>query len=165
MQVSKMTGDGCQVKALEARYNLKKSAVYDRLSKLNIKAANIRGVGSFVSEEQLRALDEYDRQLQLGDSGLSTTPTGQAGISDAQSILAVLPTVMQLLTDRASTDLMANYRQLQEASDRGWFLPTLLVRQLIGVTPHGASFERCGFRFEPAAKHRSTEWRVSNITV
>jgi hypothetical protein len=160
IQVSEIT-----VPSLDARYGIKRAAVYKRLSKLEIKPTHIKGIGAFISDEQLRALDEYDRRLKMGESTESIEPSRLGRIPDVEGVLTVLPAVMQMLTDRASTDLMANYRQLQEAADRGWHLPTMLVRELIGVTPHGASFERCGFRFEPAAKYRSTEWRVSNITV
>jgi hypothetical protein len=168
MVVSEVTtiADGCPVTELLDRYQIKRTALHERMTKLGIKSVRIKGLPHrIITAEQLSRLDEYDRQLSLGATSAMSTERPERGEQVSSiDLLTVLPAVMQMLTDRASRDLMANYRQLQEASDRGWFLPTSLVRELIGVTPHGARFDRCGFRFEPAAKYRSTEWRVSNIT-
>jgi hypothetical protein len=151
--------DGFKVADLPDRYGIGRTALYDRLKKLNIKPLKPEGInGSIITADQLQALDRYDLALKQGTSlipALAEQPTdgGQ---------LEVMGEIVNQLCQPAG-DRLSTYRELQEAVDQGWWLPTSMVRDMLGVAPHGASFERWGFRFVPAAKHRSTEWRVERI--
>jgi hypothetical protein len=152
---------GCRVSELQERYGLKKSAVYDRLKQANIRPTNIRGVGSFVSEEQLAMLDEYDRRIKLGES---IAPVESGGLAEAVGRDALWGLVVRALGNRPIGDPLANHRALQEAVDNGWLLSTALVRDLVGVMPRGAGLSRMGFRFCPVeSSGRSTEWRVVKV--
>jgi hypothetical protein len=152
---------GCRVSELQERYRLKKSAVYDRLKQANIKPTNIRGVGSFVDDEQLAMLDEYDRRIKLGES---IAPVDSGGLAETVDRDALWGLVVQSLGSRPIGDPLANHRALQEAADNGWLLSTALVRALVGVTPMGAGLSRMGFRFIPAdSSGRSREWRVVKV--
>lgn len=151
--------DSFKVADLPARYSIGRTALYDRLKKLNIKPLKPEGInGSIVTADQLQTLDRYDLALKQG-TGLIPAPTEQPTDSGQLALMgAIVGQLCQPAADRLST-----YRELQEAVDQGWWLPTSMVRDMLGVAPHGAFFERWGFRFVPAAKHRSTEWRVERI--
>lgn len=57
------------------------------------------------------------------------------------------------------------YNFLQNAADKGWHLPTSVVRSITGATPRGTYWKRYGFEFTPATRHGSEKaWAVAQAT-
>lgn len=55
------------------------------------------------------------------------------------------------------------YRELEEAIEKKWLLPTSKVKELIGIKPRGEVFERGNFRFVKYGKIGSeAAWKVKH---
>ena len=165
--------DSVKVSSLLDRYGIGKTALHNRLNALGIEAEK-RGRFSYVSAAQLEQMDQLDLRLKAGEpmpkpsnDEESDTFTGHVhrtlterspntSIALSPSTDAAILTLASML--QKPVDLLANHRSLQEACDKGWALPTPVLRELIGVKPHGEEFDRLGFRFVRTA--RKTEWRV-----
>ena len=160
--------DSVPVAGLTDRYNIKRTAIYDRLKALGIEPEK-RGRSSHISKAQLDQLDELDKRLKAGEGmpkpsaelvhrNFTDHPPNLTALSPStDSGLLTIASMLQTL--KGPTDPMANYHALQSACDKGWLLPTGKVRELIGVKPHGAVFDRLGFRF--TRSDRRTEWKVT----
>jgi hypothetical protein len=176
------TVDSVPVSGLAERYNIKPTALYDRLKALGIKPEK-RGRSSFISGGQLDEMDQLDLRLKAGEPmptnmtaehdehdrrtftehspNLSAehSPNSIAPLSPStDSGLMVIASMLQASL-REPRDPMQNYRDLKEAAIEGYLLPTALVQKLIGVTPRGEEFDRLGFRF--VRSQRRTEWSVT----
>ena len=177
------TIDSVPVSGLTDRYQIGRTALYDRLKALGIEPEK-RGRSSHISHSQLGHLDELDTRLKAGESmpkpptehsaNMTTehdrrtftehSPNLFAGHSPntigslSPSTDAAILTLASML--KRPLDPMANYYALQSAWDNGWLLPTDKVRELIGVAPRGEECDRLGFRFTRSTKRR-TEWSVS----
>lgn len=168
--------DSVPVAGLTDRYNIGRTAFYDRLKALGIEPEK-RGRSSHISKAQLDQLDELDKRLKAGEGmpkpsadhppNLSTELVHRNFTDHPPNLTALSPstdsgllTIASMLQNlKEPTDPMANYHALQSACDKGWLLPTGKVRELIGVKPHGAVFDRLGFRFTRSS--RRTEWKVT----
>ncbi len=168
--------DSIPLSSLADRYKVGRTAMYDRLKALGIEPEK-RGRLAYISGVQLHQMDELDTRLKAGElmpkptaehdrqtsleysPNLSTkhSPDSTALAPSTDSALLTIASMLQSLKE--PTDPMANYRALQSAVDNGWLLPTSKVRELVGVKPHGAEFDRLGFRFIRSA--RRTEWKVT----
>lgn len=168
------TVDSIPVSGLTDRYEIGRTALYDRLKALGIEPEK-RGRTSHISASQLDRLDELDTRLKNGEP-MPSPPTGQITEHDRRTFteqppntspntsIALSPSTDAAILTLASMlqprpDPLANYHSLQAAADNGWLLPTALVRELVGVTPRGEEFDRLGFRF--VRQTRRTEWSVS----
>jgi hypothetical protein len=176
------TVDSVPVAGLTDRYQVGRTALYDRLKALGIEPEK-RGRASYVSASQLDELDQLDLRLKAGEPmpkpstghlaehdrrtftehspNLSAehSPNSIAPLSPStDSGLMVIASMLQASL-REPRDPMQNYRDLKEAAIEGYLLPTALVQKLIGVTPRGEEFDRLGFRFVRA--DRRTEWSVT----
>ena len=171
--------DSVPVSGLTDRYQIGRTALYDRLKALGIEPEK-RGRSSHISGSQLDQMDELDTRLKAGEPMPSNMTTGQTehdrrtftehspNLSTehspnnlttlSPSTDSALLTLASMLQATQHKDPMANYHALQSACDHGWLLTTESVRELIGVKPHGAEFDRLGFRF--VRSDRRTEWHV-----
>ena len=169
------TIDSVPVSGLTDRYQIGRTALYDRLKALGIEPEK-RGRSSHISSAQLAQLDELDLRLKAGEPMPKPT-TGHLAEHDhrtyteqppntsiaplspsTDSGLMVIASMLQASL-REPRDPMQNYRDLKESAIEGYLLPTALVQKLIGVTPRGEEFDRLGFRFVRA--DRRTEWSVT----
>lgn len=162
--------DSIPVSTLPDRYEIGRSALYNRINALGISVER-RGKLSHVSASQLDQLDQLDTRLKAGEAmpttiddkspgHLSTEHTLNKLTTTSPSTDSALLTIASMLqaSINESRDLMRNYRALQSAADNGWLLPTNKVRELVGVKPHGNEYDRLGFRFVRC--DRRAEWRV-----
>ena len=161
--------DSVPVSGLTDRYQIGRTALYDRLKALGIEPEK-RGRSSHISGAQLREMDQLDTRLKNGEPMPSTT-SNLAAEPDRRTFTEHSPDRSESLSP--STDLglilaklyppdrLSNYRDLQAAADHGWLLPSDKVRELVGVKPHGEEFDRMGFRFVRSA--RRNEWKVTNL--
>ena len=66
-----------------------------------------------------------------------------------------------MVQNRLSPPPLQNFRELEEAVEKGWLLPTSKVKDLIGVKPSSQVFERGSFRFVRRGKiGAEAAWRV-----
>ena len=172
------TIDSVPVSSLTDRYQIKQTALYDRLKVLGIQPEK-RGRSSHISNSQLDQMDQLDLRLKAGEP-MPTNPTAEQTEHDRRTftehssnlsaehspntIASLSPSTDAAILTLASMlkrpiDPMANYYALQAACDNNWLLPTDKVRDLIGVIPRGDIYDRLGFRF--VRSDRRTEWSVS----
>ncbi|NEP23732.1 hypothetical protein [Moorena sp. SIO3I6] len=156
--------DKFPLKDLQSRYDIGRTALYERLKHINIKA-NKEGRSSFVSGEQLEELDRLHNHLEGGGTfedfeSLSTTGNSQGAISlnsSPNSSLNVHRTnfweaereALEVLIDAIASGIeRANINRMQPlspieymhqlkiAAQEQWLLTTSEVRELIKVKPH-----------------------------
>lgn len=177
------TIDSVPVSGLADRYQIKQTALYDRLKALGIKPEK-RGRSSHISNLELDQMDQLDTRLKAGEP-MPSNPTAEqtehdrrtftehspnlSAVHSVNTISSLSPstdsallTIASMLQSsiRESSDPMKNYRALQSACDNGWLLTTESIRALVGVTPRGEVYDRLGFRFVRSTARR-TEWSVS----
>lgn len=174
--------DPYPISALQDRYDLdSKQAVYDRINKLGIQPV-ARGK---LSLEQLDILDRLDKHLEDGGtikdfinpSSLSPHPGNKPlhedkspRIADADGLVTV-EEVCKLIERVAKairpTTYLADYEELERAAEKGWILPTSIVKQLIGVRPTTTvsnRFTRGSFVFIRSGKiGGSAAWKVQKL--
>ena len=174
--------DQIPIAQLQDRYGLERSSVYARLSALKIKPLKI-GRRSFVSEDQVKRLDEFDSYLKSGgnvadfmsnghpvDASESSLEVSSGHLLDAQlsnqTILDVLSDLVAGLSRRPTDDLSARLHLLQDACDHGWLLPTSELAQALQLNPktlsHHKSYQRYGFSFTKVGRSGAeSAWEVS----
>jgi len=176
--------DRLQVNQLSDRYNLARSAVYERIKALGIQTEKI-GNKAFVNSEQLKLLDEFHEFIQRGgtaaefremrgiqkaeeapelSSGLSAAPSEMFGIITA--IVSEVAARFQPPTPEPNP--LGYYEFLEQAAQKGWLLRTSEVANLLDLPPselrqYGDSFSEAGFVFTKAGYRSQGEvaWRVS----
>ena len=174
--------DQIPIAQLQDRYGLERSSVYARLSALKIKPVKI-GRRSFVSEDQVKRLDEFDSYLKSGgnvadfmsnghpiDSSESSLEVSSGHPIDSQlsnqAFLIILSDLAAALSRRPTDDLSARLHLFQDACDHGWLLPTSELAQLLQLNPksliHHKSYQRYGFTFTKLGRTGvESAWEVS----
>lgn len=173
------TADLIPVNQLQDRYNIKRSALYNRLSALKILPTKL-GRRAFVSQEDVMRMDALADHLEAGgtihdfeeqdddmdsptssltlasESDMGSTNPG-ANFAAFMDAITARPEPIQALTNRL--DL------LEKAATHEWLLPTSdlsmaldLSRRSVGKHP---KFERYGFIFTKVGQQGTeTSWRV-----
>ena len=184
--------DRFPVSELRDRFNIGRTALYERMNTLSIKPVK-QGTKSYVSGEQLQWMDELDFHLKSG-GGLSdfkqsvqrtsgeqteqlSLPISRE-ISPAQSsaIVSVIEGVVQSVFTRLAPQpaqagmRLAHLRELEEAYEKKWILSTSELADLLGLSAttvrgYGDQFEEAGFVFERSGTRSRGEvaWKVSKI--
>ncbi|ARV62849.1 hypothetical protein BZZ01_04585 [Nostocales cyanobacterium HT-58-2] len=145
--------DPFPIAALQDRYGLSSlQSVYDRLNGIKIKPV-IRGK---ISSDQLEILDRLDAHLKAGGTigdfhhgkleRVEKTESTET-IVQFDTINWLSGMVEKLALARSADSPLAAYRELSEAAQQGWILPTSIVAELIGIKPRGDRFVRGNFVF------------------
>lgn len=182
--------DPYPISALQDRYGLdSKQAIYDRINKLGIQPV-ARGK---LSLDQLDMLDRLDKHIKKGGTirdfinpnSLPPHPENKPLHEDksvdlvdleygAQPSADGLVTVEEVcrIIERVATAIrptthLSDYEELERAAEKGWILPTSIVKQLIGVRPTTTvsdRFTRGSFVFIRSGKiGGSAAWKVQKI--
>lgn len=177
--------DRLPVGQLSARYNLVRSAIYNRLDALGIKPERV-GNKSYVNAEQLRLLDDLHQFIQAGGNTaefieMRGIRKGQEPPEELSSGLSLnQPDIFKLVAAIASEiasrlqppmpdpDPLAYFETLERAARNGWLLRTSEVAYLLDMPPstireYGDRFSEAGFVFTKAGYRAPGEvaWRVS----
>lgn len=177
--------DRLPVSQLSNRYNIVRSAVYNRLEALNIRPERI-GNKAYVNAEQLQLLDELHQFIQAGGTtaefqerrGIQKETEASAGLSSGLS--TIQPDIIQLVSAIAAQfasklqapspepNPLAYLETLEQAARNGWLLKTSEVAYLLDLRPseiasYGDRFAEAGFFFTRAGYRAGGEvaWRVS----
>lgn len=177
--------DRLPVGQLSARYNLVRSAIYNRMDALGIKPERV-GNKSYVNADQLRLLDDLHQFIQAGGNtaefiemrGLRKEPEKPPEMSSGLS--AAPPDIFKLVSIIAAEiasrlqppmpdpDPLAYFETLERAARNGWLLRTSEVAYLLDMPPsalrdYGDRFSEAGFIFTKAGYRAPGEiaWRVS----
>lgn len=170
---------------LSDRYNLVRSAVYNRMDALGIKPERV-GNKSFVNAEQIRLLDDLHQFIQAGGNtaefiemrGIRKEPDKppemSSGLSTAQpDIVRLVAMIASEIAARfqpplPDPDPLAYFETLERAARNGWLLRTSEVAYLLDMPPsaireYGDRFSEAGFIFTKAGYRAPGEvaWRVS----
>lgn len=164
-------------KELLKRYDIGRSAFMNRLAKLNgFELSKDSNGHNFANDEQLATLDDLDQHLKRGGriedfaiaSPVTVDSVRRSPGSNGQ--LAVKPSNNEHLTPSDSTgqpvldlailaealakriDPLSHYKQLEWAIANKVKLSTKEVQSLIGVKPHGETFDRGSYRFVRSGK-------------
>lgn len=181
--------DRLPVNQLSVRYNLARSAVYNRIEALNIKSEKV-GNKAYVNAEQVRLLDDLHQFIQAGgttpefvesrgiqksdNSSFNVSPGSSSGLSTIQ------PDIIQLVSAIAAQvaskmqqpspepDRFAYFETLESAARNKWLLRTSEIAELLDLLPsemnhYGDRFSEAGFTFTKAGYRAGgeTAWRVS----
>jgi len=184
--------DRFPVSELRDRYQIGRTALYERLNSLSIKPSK-QGTKSYVSGEQLRRMDDLESHLKSG-GGLAdfaqpvqqtfgeqteqlSAPNSQA-ISPTQSsalasmIDGIVHSVFTRITPHPAQAGMrlAHLRELEEAYEKKWILSTSELADLLGLSAttvrgYGDQFEEAGFVFTRSGTRSRGEvaWRVGKL--
>ncbi len=171
------------------RYQLKqRKSIYDRVNFLKergwigdlLKEEDTNK--SYASDRQLQLLDEIDNFIKDGnrlkdflipstvytlkqtmEQPVESSLDSSSQEQDSYLLLIALRAIVAKMPDNS----LDRYRQLEEAVEKEWILPTQLVKNLIGVNPHDGKngyFQRGNFVFVKAGKiGRATGWLVKKI--
>ena len=184
--------DQFPVSELKDRYQIGRTALYERMNTLAIKPTK-HGTKSYLSGEQLRRMDDLELHLKSG-GGLAdfaklvqqtfteqterlSTPNPQA-ISPAQS--SSMGTVIEGIVQSVFTRIapqpaqagmrLAHLRELEEAHEKNWILSTSELADLLGLSAntvrgYGDRFEEAGFVFTRSGTRSRGEvaWSVGKI--
>jgi len=170
------------VAELKNRYHISKQAEITRRQHLGIKPIKIDGK-SYVTEDELALLDQLDHHLKnsgkMSDfkatEGSLPTRLDQQDSTRLDSVdqpdyqeatlapetdwESLLLTVVEKLQPPQSP--IANWEDLQKASDNGWLVTTKQVQALVGTKPKGERWQRGSFLFIRQGKiGRQAAWRV-----
>lgn len=158
---------------LMARYDIKKSALYDRINALKIKPEKTLK-GSYINAQQLKLLDELNDFLKKGGKINEFALVNEIAHkwksplinsqfpSDISSFIPLVSEIAAAIKPQANP--LQHLECLERASSNGWLLSTSVVRQLIGVKPHGKTFARGSFTFVRSGKiGREVGWRVEKV--
>ena len=177
--------DRFPVSELPSRYNIKRTALYERLKALDIKPIK-QGNKSYVDGNQLQQLDELHAHVQRGGGmtdflpspelpdGEQNEQTGQlAQISQSGALVALVEVLTSQLVPAIISKLtpppapLAHLEALEKAYEKGWLLSTSELAQLLKLSPktirrYGDSFSEAGFTFTRAGTRarQETAWRV-----
>ena len=184
--------DQFPVSELKDRYQIGRTALYERMNTLAIKPTK-HGTKSYLSGEQLRRMDDLELHLKSG-GGLAdfatpvqqtfTEQTEQLPIPNPQSISpaqssamgAVIEGIVQSVVARIAPQptqagmRLAHLRELEEAYEKKWILSTSELADLLGLSAntvrgYGDQFEEAGFMFERSGTRSRGEvaWKVGKI--
>jgi hypothetical protein len=174
---------------LKERYGIGKQAEINRRKHLGIKPSKVEGT-YYVTQSQLDLLDSLDQWLtQKGgkmkdfDPSLAVESTDKPTRLDSEDIPATdyqeatliereeeakpeWDLLLEMLAEKLSPprSLLENWRELEEASEKGWLLTSKQVHKLAGAKPHGSKWQRGSFVFTKAGKiGRETAWLVEKM--
>jgi hypothetical protein len=153
--------DRFPVSDLPERYSIGRTALYERLGVLAIKPEK-QGNKSYVSGQQLQALDDLDAHIKRGgilsDFGGRVQRTngeqsGQLAVSSSGQLVPLAPSGLSALIEGAVESLvgrlapffatpqapkagmrLAHLRELEEAYEKGWLLSTSEIADLLGLS-------------------------------
>lgn len=184
--------DRFPVSELRDRYQIGRTALYERMNTLSIKPTK-QGTKSYLSGEQLRRMDDLELHLKSG-GGLSdfvqpvqqtsgeqteqlSLPVSQA-ISPVQSsaLASMIDGIVQSVFTRIAPQpaqagmRLSHLRELEEAYEKKWILSTSELADLLGlsvttVRGYGDQFEEAGFIFTRAGTRSRGEvaWQVGKV--
>lgn len=178
--------DRFPVSDLPDRYDIKRTALYERLKALDIKPIK-QGNKSYVDGDQLQQLDDLHAHIGRGGgiadflqeseqlSDEQSEQTGQlAPINQSGALVALVEVLTSRLVPAIVSKLspppapLAHLEALERAYEKGWLLSTSELGQLLKLSPktlrrYGDSFSEAGFIFTKAGTRarQETAWRVS----
>ena len=162
--------DRFPVSELPSRYNIKRTALYERLKALDIKPIK-QGNKSYVDGDQLQKLDELHAHVQRGGGITDFLPSPEqrgseqseqsrqlAQISQPGALVALVEVLTSQLVPAIVSKLtppqapLAHLEALERAYEKGWLLSTSELAQLLKLSPktirrYGDSFSEAGFTF------------------
>lgn len=157
--------DSVPVASLTDRYQIGRTAIYDRLKALGIEPEK-RGRASHISSAQLDQMDQLDLRLKAGEPmPIMTTehspdtyteqPPNTSIATLSPSTDAAILTLAAML--KRPSDPLSNHAALQRCADSKWLLSSAQLREFVGIQPKGNEFKRMGFTF---TRH-DREWEVT----
>jgi hypothetical protein len=180
-----------EVANLKERYKIGKQAEINRRKHLNIKPTKVQGTYYITDQqlELLDALDrwltekggkmaDFHPSLAVdsldssgGHDGLDRSEDKElvyqeATIVDHTEEIEPQPNwedLIGMLADKLqpARSPLQNWRELEEACEKGWLLTTRQVHELVGSKPYGSTWERGAFIFTKAGKiGRETAWEI-----
>jgi len=174
------------VSQLRDRYGIGKQADINRRKHLGIKPTKIEG-SYYITENELKTLDALDQWLRDGgkmkdfDEGQAVESSGGLTRPDSVDVTetdyqeATLienetepqwGPLIQMLAEKLQPPRspIQNWRELEEASEKGWLLTTKQVQELAGAKPKGNQWQRGAFLFTKAGKiGREAAWQVKKV--
>jgi hypothetical protein len=178
--------DRFPVSDLPDRYDIKRTALYERFKALDLKPIK-QGNKSYVDGEQLQQLDDLHAHIQRGggiadflqeSSPVSDShnkiseqlaPINQSGVflAFAEALTSrLVPAIVSKLTPPPPP--LAHLEALERAYEKDWLLSTSELAQLLKLSPrtirgYGDRFSEAGFIFTKAGTRarQETAWRVS----
>lgn len=168
--------DSIPVSSLRDRYQIGKTAIYDRLKALGIQPQR-RGKVAYISALELGQLDELNSRLKAGEAmpNVSAEQTELVAMKTFNepprliqnttaelNTIALSPSIESAILTFATMlkperDLLSNHSQLQRCADNDWLLSTIELRQLVGRIPKQEWFQRMGFTFTRCDR----EWKIT----
>ena len=181
------------VAELRDRYGIGKQAEINRRKHLGIKPFRIEG-SYYITEEQLKTLDALDYWLtEQGGKMADFDPNTMVDSLESSGGITRLDSIdsrpiesqearlieseeakpepewgplIELLAEKMQPkeSPIQNWRELEEAADKGWLLTTSQVHQLVGAKPKGIQWHRGSFVFSKAGKiGREAAWIVEKL--
>jgi hypothetical protein len=176
------------VAQLRDRYGIGKQAEINRRKHLGIRPTKVEGT-YYITQHQLDLLDRLDNFLtetggkmadfdpeeavdSLESTGglarpdtvdVTSTEYQEATIIESEETKTEWGPLIELLAEKLSParSPLQNWRELEEASEKGWLLTSKQVHELVGAKPYGSKWERGAFIFTKAGKiGRETAWEV-----
>lgn len=162
------------IKELLEHYNIKRTALYDRLKAANITPNKDQNNRSYITQEDLKKLDAVDWWLKDGgslktfmlDSPVEVIKEENLDIIDnpsvpIESIIELTKAILQQQKPDPITQLEKKYRFLAWAASTKTILSTKEVKILIQVTPKGTQFKRGSFTFIKVGKiGNQSAWKI-----
>ena len=184
--------DRFPVSELRDRYQIGRTALYERMNTLAIKPSK-QGTKSYLSGEQLRRMDDLELHLKSG-GGLAnfaqpvqqtfSEQNEQLSVQNSQAISAAqssaMGTVIEGIVQSVFTRIapqpaqagmrLAHLRELEEAYEKKWILSTSELADLLGLSTntvrgYGDQFEEAGFAFTRAGTRSRGEvaWKIGKV--
>lgn len=174
------------VAQLRDRYSIGKQAEINRRKHLGIKPFKIEN-SYYITQQQLDTLDALHQWLEQGgkmkdfdpsqavesSGGLTRLDSVESRPVESQEATLVESEepeqhpewgpLIELLAEKLqpARSPLQNWRELEEACEKGWLLTTTQVRELAGAKPHGSKWHRGAFVFSKAGKiGREAAWLV-----
>lgn len=179
--VNNGTLDRISLKQILSEFEIKRTALYDRLNALEIKPEKT-AKGSYLSADQLELFQELHLFILSGGKiadFVAQRTTGELPANNSEALVREHSDQPRLLPGATSSPIIqvlppppdpiieaaTRRRILREAAEYGEVLPTseLLALLQLASLPRGAGerFKRRGFVFMRVRKGREGEWRVS----
>ena len=186
--------DRFPVSELRDRFNIGRTALYERMNTLSIKPMK-QGIKSYVSGEQLRWMDELDAHLKSGGGladfvqsvhqtsseqieQLSLPMSQSVSLTQSLPMVAVIEGIVQSVFTRLAPQppqggmRLAHLRELEEAYEKKWILSTSELADLLGLSAstvrgYGDQFQEAGFIFTRAGTRSRGEmaWKIGKIEI
>ena len=181
------------VARLRDRYGIGKQAELNRRKHLGIKPFKVEG-NYYITEQQLKKLDALDHWVsQQGGKMADFDPQTMVDLLESSGVLTKPDTVDSTPTEYQEATIiesepskpepewdslieslaekiqparspLQNWRELEEACQRGWLLTTKQVYELVGSKPEGRTWQRGAFIFTKSGKiGYQTAWSVEKI--